>query len=142
MNEFVLYFTNSQIEGKSGLVFPSEIEDDNYYGIGSFYLQAENEVDLKEKYSIHAVRNEDIIIVDLQRSVNSKNFYTGFVNEIGTFTFFAEKLATAKVYVGSTNEYQDTNFQYRLRLFNIQKAEKAVTEYDFYFIGSSNIINI
>lgn len=32
MNENIIYLTKSPIFNNNGLVFPSEIEDENYYG--------------------------------------------------------------------------------------------------------------
>jgi len=136
MNDLVYYLIHSP-DGK-GLIFPSELEDNNYYTIGSFYIATDN---LSEKYIIYAVLGENIIKTNLHKVRDSSNFFINEIDKIGNFIFIAEKLNNKIHYSGKINQYKELILTYRLRIFNPTVAEQAAKKHNFYFIGFSNLIN-
>jgi len=141
MKNYIFYLTKPSFSIEKGLIFPSELEDENYYGIGNFYILNKYNKELKYEYIIPAVHNNEILNLTMKKNENSKKFYTCFVNEIGNFIFYAEKLKNDLPYVGRFKEYKDFVFSHRLRLWNIQNAERSVINHNFYFVGYTNIVN-
>ena len=131
MNENIFYLTKASIFDDYGLIFPSEIEDENYYGLGNLYIIGAY---LNNTYKIQAVFNEKIIEIELK--LENTNMYTCDVKDIGKFNFYIEKLYKPMKYIGQTNYLKNTEIYYRLRLINTQKAEYYAREYNFYFIGN------
>ncbi len=131
MNENIIYLTKSPIFNNNGLVFPSEIEDKNYYGTGNLYIPNDR---LNPIYNIQAIYNEQIITIEL--TLKKDNIYTCNVTDIGKFNFYVEKLYKPLEYIGNIQRYQNKSLHYRLRLMNTNKAEYCVRKHDFYFIGN------
>ena len=131
MNENILYLTKSNILNKYGLLFPSEIDDENYYGIGNLYIPNNK---LNKLYNIQAIHNDKIVNIELTLVEN--NIYTCNINNIGNFSLKVEKLYKPLPYIGNISQYTNKNMHYRLKLINTQKAEYYVREQDFYFIGN------
>lgn len=131
MNENILYLTKSNTRSNYGLIFPSEIEDKNYYGIGNLYIPTDV---LKPIYNIQAIHNDEIISIEL--TLKKNDIYTCSIDDIGKFNFFVEELHKPIEYIGNTSQYKNMSMYYRLRLINTDKAEYFAREYNFYFIGS------
>lgn len=131
MKKNILYLTKSNTHLNYGLIFPSEIEDENYYGIGNLYIPTDV---LKPTYNIQAIRNDEIINIEL--TLNKNDIYTCDIDDIGKFNFFVEKLHKPIEYIGRITQYKNMSMYYRLRLINTDKAEYFAREYNFYFIGN------
>ena len=127
----ILYLTKYNLSKENGLLFPSEIDDENYYSIGGFYIY-DNFLGLS--YTIQAIYNETIINIEL--SLLNRNVYICNVNNLGVFKFFIEKLYKPIKYIGKDIRYKDLYINYRLRLINTKKAEYYAKKYNFYFIGN------
>ena len=131
MKKNILYLTKSNTHLNYGLIFPSEIEDENYYGIGNLYIPTDV---LKPTYNIQAIRNDEIINIEL--ILNKNGIYTCDIEDIGKFNFFVEELHKPIEYIGRITQYKNMSMHYRLRLINTDKAEYFAREYNFYFIGN------
>ena len=136
MKKYILYLTESSESQESGLLFPSEIENKYYYGIGNLYISDER---LQPKYTLLAILKEERIEVTLSHKQN--NFYECSIEKIGKFTFYIEELDKPLQYIGSNTQYKNLTVYYRLRLENTEKAEYCAKNDDFYFTGKSNVID-
>lgn len=136
MKKYILYLTKSNESRENGLLFPSEIEDEHYYGVGNLYISDEI---LQSEYTLLAIFNEERIEVTLSHKQN--NFYECSIEKIGKFTFYVEQLYKPMQYIGSNTQYKNLSVYYRLRLQNTKKAEYFAKNDDFYFIGKSNVID-
>ena len=139
MNNYVYYLTKSSSNEKNGLVFPSEIEEENYYGIGNFFIDTQFDKELKDEYITFAIHNLELIKVVLKKNEKNKNFFDCYINEVGHFVFYADKLKKELNYVGQNGTYKNLKFLYRLRIWNTNSAEKAALDSNFYFVGASEI---
>ena len=136
MKNYILYLTKSSESRESGLLFPSEIKDKYYYGIGNLYISDEI---LQSEYTLLAIFKEERIEVTLFHKQN--NFYECSIEKIGKFTFYIEQIYKPLDYIGSNAQYKNLTVYYRLRLQNTKKAEYFAKNDDFYFTGKSNIID-
>lgn len=135
MQDFVFYLTDSLQKEKPGLVFPSEIDSDDYSGPGQFYLVTGDRDALQDTYKIHAYKEDEFVVVELKRNNRDSNIYSGLVdNKIGTFSFVAREMEHHQSYVGNVHKFKGFQFRYRLYL-DSQQAENAALSFDFYFLG-------
>lgn len=134
MNNYILYLTKDPLSTENRLIFPSDIDDKNYYGVGGFYIDNHYTQKLSNSYVIHAIKDEEIIEITITKKDKSR-FFTCTVENIGTFVFYAEKLNSA-----NSQNYRDYNITYRLKLWNTEHVEYSALEYKFYFIGYTDII--
>ena len=138
MVEFIHYFIKNPIGEIGGLVYPTEVENNTYYTIGSFYIIGKDNHEIQKEYIIHAIKNDSIIKLPLKKS--KKNSFDVTIDEIGKFTFLAENVSMQK-YSGGNPLIEGAKILKRLRIAEPQKAELACRKYRFYFTGYSETIN-
>lgn len=137
MIDYIHYLVRSPFGKRGGLIYPSEVNDKYYYGVGGFYLAGENKK-INNSYIIHAAFENEIFKLKLNR-VSAKYFSTT-VDNVGSFIFRAEYVQS-KTYIGSDLILKEAFILRRLRLENHLLAEDACINHDFYFVGYSNIFD-
>lgn len=128
------YLVKNCFGGKGGLVYPSEIENDNYYTVGNLYILGDQ---VEEEYIIHAIRDEEILELSLKKIING---FFASVEGIGDFIFYTERVSMQE-YTGGNSNIEDRNVLRRLRLSDAKYAEEVCKQHKFYFVGFSDAIN-
>lgn len=122
--------------GVSGeTIYPSELDDDDgYYGIGSFFLSGFDEWDpLDKAYSFWAIHEGRPIETMLERRTAATYFVD--VGRIGQFGFKARRVGVPAVYMGTSSAINDPLLIRQLAPIDQDSLERAVRDFDFYFVG-------
>lgn len=122
--------------GTSGeAIYPSELdENDGYYGVGSFFLSGIDEWDRLDKvYSFWAIRDGRPIETMLERRTAARFFVD--VGQIGQFGFKARRVGVPVVYAGTSAAINDPLLIRQLAPLDQDGLERAVRDFDFYFVG-------
>jgi hypothetical protein len=115
-------------------LYPSELDErEDYYGVGSFFLSGNHADDLDAAYSFWAVRDGRAIETKLER--RSEAVYVAAVDRIGAFGFTARKVGDTVKYGGSFGAFGDSLLIRQLAPFDHDALDRAVREFDFYFVG-------
>lgn len=136
MKDMVHYLIRHPVEG-GGLIYPTEIEDDNYVGFGAFYLLGQPSTPVGERYRFSAVRGEQTIQTELLPFRGSRSFFQAEVGGIGSFIFHAQPMPFRPLYTGAFSSSSDLVAIRRLRSWQPQALDRACREHEFYFVGYS-----
>ena len=136
MNDLVHYLIKHPVEG-GGLIYPTEIEDDNYVGFGAFYLLGQPGMPIGDRYRFAAVRGEETIQTELLPFRRSRSFFQAEVGGIGSFIFYAQPISFRPSYTGRVATGTGLLAIRRLRSWQPQELDRACREHKFYFVGYS-----
>lgn len=116
-------------------IYPSELdEDDNYYGVGSFFLPGLDERDgLDNAYSFWAIREGRPIETKLERRTAATFFVN--VTQIGLFGFKARRVGVPVIYASTSVTIDDPLLIRQLAPLDHDGLDRAARELDFYFVG-------
>lgn len=131
----IVYLIKSDIAEK-GLIHPSELKTDGYFGFGNFYIIGHEKEGLNDYYEFDAILGNQVITTQIERHKNSKSYYIVQVENIGTFKFYAQPIAKKLPYVGGISSFESQITLRRLRAWDHDKLDDACRKYNFYFIGS------
>jgi len=123
--------------GEFGLVYPTELNVENYQAFGGFFLMGSEEDSPVEEYIFHAIYGEKFVKTTAMRYLNSKSFFRIEVKNIGVFIFFAQPMSKKLPYIGSNDNLRGLFAIRRFRSWKPYALDQACREHAFYFIGTS-----
>ena len=128
----VYYLCYSDIQGKTGLIFPTELEPDNY-SPGIWTLAIKRKGRFPGSFEFDAVNNNQIIptkLVLVDRSV-----YQVETEKYGKFFFRINHIYHRyESYVGSSKLISSDDRLFQLTSMDIQKLERTCDK-GFFFVG-------
>jgi hypothetical protein len=136
MSDLVHYMLRDPVEG-NGLIYPTELADDEYVGVGGFFLLGTSGAQPADFYRFLAVRGEQTLVVGLARYRDSRSFFQAAVPGVGSFLFLAQPIPRRPSYAGTTSRSVGLQAIRRLRSWRPQELDMACTNHDFYFTGYS-----
>jgi len=136
MRQFIHYLIQHPSE-RDGLIYPTDLNDNGYYSLGSFYIMGSPGFKIRQYYSFHAVHEEETIEVDLFRFRHSRNFYQATFKDFGTFLFYAQPVKKKQSYVGRQNQMRDLVPMRRLIPLDARRLDHICEKHSFYFTGYS-----
>jgi len=124
-----------------GLIYPAELEDEEYFGFGSFYLLGKTGAFIGEAYRFYAIRGEETVQTTLLPYRNSRSFFRAEVTDVGSFLFYAQPIARKPSYIGKAARASNLVAVRRLRSWQPDELDRACQEHNFYFVGYSPRVN-
>lgn len=122
------------------LIYPSQVNDLNYYGFGAFYILGKHKERSGDSYKFHAVHDSQIIQTTLVPYRGSKSFLVATVSGIGSFVFNVQSLPRKQPYKLTHASLEGLTTIRRLRSWNPNELDKACAEHQFYFTGYSPVV--
>lgn len=126
----VYYMCYSDLPGKGGLVFPAELEPDNY-SLGIWTIVKKREESLPENFEFDAVNDDQVISMILTRVDGS--VYQVNTEKHGKFFFRIIRIKPMN-YIGNSKLIDPDSIIFELIPTDIQKLERTCGE-KFFFVG-------
>lgn len=136
MSDLVHYMLRDPVEG-NGLIYPTELADDEYVGVGGFFLLGASGAQPADAYRFLAVRGEQTLVVALARYRDSRSFFQATVSGVGSFLFLAQPIPRRPSYAGTASRSIGLQAIRRLRSWRPKELDVACTSHGFYFTGYS-----
>ena len=137
MSDLVHYLIRDPSE-KVGLIYPTELDDQNYTGFGAFYLLGNAGASIGERYYFYAIQGEQTVQTELLPFRGSRSFFQAEVPRIGTFVFYAQPMPfRPAAYTGLNASSANLVALRRLRSWQPYELDRACREHAFYFVGYS-----
>ncbi|MBK1884698.1 hypothetical protein JIN85_19965 [Luteolibacter pohnpeiensis] len=136
MTEEIHYLVR-QSAANDGLIYPSELDQKEYYGFGSFYLMGAEDADPAEEYTFRAVLGEELIVTTAERFRDEKYFFSVQMKKVGRFIFYAQAMPKKYPYSGQLSSLQGMYAFRRMRSWKPAALDVACREHGFYFVGAS-----
>ena len=124
MSDLVHYLVKHPTEA-GGVIYPTEIENDQYVGFGGFFLLGKPGSTIGDLYRFHAILGQQTFETQLTRFRNSKSFFRAEIPRIGSFLFYAQSIGKRPSYIGADTQVQDLVALRRLRSWQPNGLDQA-----------------
>lgn len=136
MSPIVHYLIKHPTEARS-LIYPTEIDNDQYVGFGGFFLLGKPGSALGDSFKFHAILGQQTLETQLIRFRNSKSLFLADVENVGSFLFYAQPIGNRPTYIGTDAQSQNLVALRRLRSWHPNELDQACRKHGFYFVGYS-----
>lgn len=119
------------------LVYPIELENNNYVGVGMFILFGGASSEPEQSYRFDAIYGEEIINLNLVQTRRGKNSFLVVAPRIGNMEFLAHRMPNDTRYIGFQSELKNQVAIRRILPKYPEQLNEICKNHNFYFVGFS-----